>query len=152
VAELLPKHSRPCTAVEFCSSESNLLAAGYEKIRNEPCLLIWDVESQAQGPSMNQNAGPPAHIHGMESAKSNFTSPISSDVQASGSGYTHSLGHVRHSSGGEKPRGITRESSFSKGLGSLMSNAPFGHSEDASRGAFLPLVPSTDFIAVKTLC
>lgn len=40
------KMSRPCNVVSFSKTHPHLLAAGLDKVRNDPCLLVWDV-SQA---------------------------------------------------------------------------------------------------------
>lgn len=48
------KMSRPCNVVSFSPTHPHLLAAGLDKVRNDPCLLVWDI-SQAIEPS---SAGP----------------------------------------------------------------------------------------------
>lgn len=46
IGEFQPTHSRACNIVSFCPVNTNLLAAGLDKVRNDPCLYIWDVETQ----------------------------------------------------------------------------------------------------------
>jgi hypothetical protein len=46
------KMSRPCNAVSFSKCYPNYLAAGLDKVRNDPCLLIWDI-SRTIGSSAN---------------------------------------------------------------------------------------------------
>ncbi|KZS98492.1 hypothetical protein SISNIDRAFT_448741 [Sistotremastrum niveocremeum HHB9708] len=38
---------RACNSLSFCSASPNLLAAGLDKVRGEPSLLIWDVEAMS---------------------------------------------------------------------------------------------------------
>ena len=47
LGEFLPRHSRPCNVVAFsplASSNTTLLAAGLDKVRNDYCLLLWDAQ------------------------------------------------------------------------------------------------------------
>ncbi|KAL7751008.1 hypothetical protein RI367_003588 [Sorochytrium milnesiophthora] len=48
VAELAHAKSRPCTAVEFCPTDNRLIATGYEKVRNDSCLMVWDLETNSK--------------------------------------------------------------------------------------------------------
>ncbi|KAH7339923.1 hypothetical protein B0J17DRAFT_657328 [Rhizoctonia solani] len=48
VATLPVKYQRPCHAIEFSPIDPNYLAVGLEKTRNEPSLLIWDIERSAR--------------------------------------------------------------------------------------------------------
>ncbi|KAG9093776.1 hypothetical protein FS749_013755, partial [Ceratobasidium sp. UAMH 11750] len=48
VATLPTKYQRPCHALEFSTIDPNYLAVGLEKARNEPSLLIWDIERSAR--------------------------------------------------------------------------------------------------------
>ncbi|KAJ1304891.1 hypothetical protein OPQ81_006025 [Rhizoctonia solani] len=48
VATLPVKYQRPCNAIEFSPIDPNYLAVGLEKTRNEPSLLIWDIERSAR--------------------------------------------------------------------------------------------------------
>ncbi|KAG8762831.1 hypothetical protein FRC11_007612 [Ceratobasidium sp. 423] len=48
VAMLPVKYQRPCHAIEFSPIDPNYLAVGLEKTRNEPSLLIWDIERSAR--------------------------------------------------------------------------------------------------------
>ncbi|KAG9100252.1 hypothetical protein FRC06_004356 [Ceratobasidium sp. 370] len=42
---MLPtKYPRPCQALEFSTIDPNYLAVGLDKARNDPGLLIWDIE------------------------------------------------------------------------------------------------------------
>ncbi|KAI8990275.1 hypothetical protein BDB01DRAFT_841998 [Pilobolus umbonatus] len=37
------KMSRPCNVVSFSKAQPHLLAVGLDKVRNDPCLLVWDI-------------------------------------------------------------------------------------------------------------
>ncbi|KAI9494432.1 WD40-repeat-containing domain protein [Zychaea mexicana] len=43
------KMSRPCNVVSFSQSHPHLLACGLDKVRNDPCLLVWDVSQALDG-------------------------------------------------------------------------------------------------------
>ncbi|CAI2164423.1 11509_t:CDS:10 [Funneliformis geosporum] len=47
-AVLNSKNSKPCNEVEFSLADPRLLATGSDKVRNDYCLLIWDVERAAK--------------------------------------------------------------------------------------------------------
>ncbi|KAF8977016.1 hypothetical protein BGZ46_007727 [Entomortierella lignicola] len=38
------RHSRACNVVAFSKGHPNLLAVGLDKVRNDYCLMVWDVE------------------------------------------------------------------------------------------------------------
>jgi hypothetical protein len=38
------RHSRPCNVVAFSEAEPRWLATGLDRVRNDYCLAIWDVE------------------------------------------------------------------------------------------------------------
>ncbi|KAG4079310.1 hypothetical protein HA402_008002 [Bradysia odoriphaga] len=42
--EFTPKQSRPCVALSWHESETNLLAIGHDRNRNDHCITIWDTE------------------------------------------------------------------------------------------------------------
>ncbi|KAJ3340723.1 hypothetical protein HDU93_006393 [Gonapodya sp. JEL0774] len=44
LAELQPRHARTCNAVSFCPSDPRFLAAGFDKVRNDSGLYVWDLE------------------------------------------------------------------------------------------------------------
>ncbi|XP_033109152.1 GATOR complex protein MIOS-like isoform X2 [Anneissia japonica] len=46
--EFNPKHGRPCHLLEWNSSETNLLLAGYDKYRGDPGIAMWDVRYQGR--------------------------------------------------------------------------------------------------------
>ncbi|KAG8700282.1 hypothetical protein FRC09_006066 [Ceratobasidium sp. 395] len=48
VSTLSTKYPRPCQALEFSSIDSNYLAVGLDKARNDASLLIWDIERSTQ--------------------------------------------------------------------------------------------------------
>ncbi|KAI9264074.1 hypothetical protein BDA99DRAFT_559383 [Phascolomyces articulosus] len=52
------KMSRPCNVVSFSQSNPHLLACGLDKVRNDPCLLVWDV-SQAIDSTSDTPTGMP---------------------------------------------------------------------------------------------
>ena len=43
LGELAPRLSRPCNVVQFSFGGTHLVAAGLEKVRNDSCLLVWDI-------------------------------------------------------------------------------------------------------------
>lgn len=43
---LRPKQSRPCNSVSFNSN--GLMAAGFDKVRNDNCLMVWNIEHYAR--------------------------------------------------------------------------------------------------------
>ncbi|KAI8143120.1 hypothetical protein BJV82DRAFT_611432 [Fennellomyces sp. T-0311] len=43
------KMSRPCNVVSFSQTHPHLLACGLDKVRNDPCLLVWDVSQAIDG-------------------------------------------------------------------------------------------------------
>ena len=43
------KMSRPCNVVSFSQSHPHLLACGLDKVRNDPCLLVWDITQAIDG-------------------------------------------------------------------------------------------------------
>lgn len=44
--EFVPRHSRQCNSLAWNPVESNLLAAGLDKARNDVSLLVWDINVQ----------------------------------------------------------------------------------------------------------
>ncbi|KAI0630074.1 hypothetical protein C8Q77DRAFT_1219729 [Trametes polyzona] len=52
------RNTRACNALAFSSADPNYLAVGLDKVRNDPSLLIWDIQSAA--PMLSLNAGSPA--------------------------------------------------------------------------------------------
>jgi hypothetical protein len=38
------RHSRACNVVTFSKGSPNLLAVGLDKVRNDYCLMVWDIE------------------------------------------------------------------------------------------------------------
>lgn len=45
VATLPVRNSRSCNALAFCPADPNYLAVGLDKVRGDPSLVIWDVQS-----------------------------------------------------------------------------------------------------------
>ncbi|KAF7724390.1 hypothetical protein EC973_001115 [Apophysomyces ossiformis] len=70
---LAVKMSRPCNVVSFSKTHPHLLAAGLDKVRNDPCLLVWDV-SQA----IDNYSGSPS---GVQTPTTNF--PTRPDLRTS---------------------------------------------------------------------
>ncbi|KAI9597959.1 hypothetical protein BDF19DRAFT_433141 [Syncephalis fuscata] len=57
------RYSRPCNVVAFSDAEPRLLATGLDKVRNDHCLAIWDVEqardmAEVNVPSTSSGAPP----------------------------------------------------------------------------------------------
>lgn len=67
--ELKPKQSRTCNSVAFNSH--GLVAAGFDKVRNDNCLVIWNVEhyASASSPADNNNGN-------SNSSTNNITTPL----------------------------------------------------------------------------
>lgn len=42
--EIVPRHARQCTSLEWCKTENALLAIGLDKCRPDNCIKLWDVE------------------------------------------------------------------------------------------------------------
>lgn len=51
----MPRHARACNVVAFCPTTPNLLLSGLDKVRNDFCLFVWDIESAASASKMNSN-------------------------------------------------------------------------------------------------
>ncbi|CDO72505.1 hypothetical protein BN946_scf184980.g46 [Trametes cinnabarina] len=49
------RNTRACNALAFSSADPSYLAVGLDKVRNDPSLLIWDIQSTA--PLLSLNAG-----------------------------------------------------------------------------------------------
>lgn len=49
IAKLRPKQMRPCNAISF--NRTGMVACGFDKVRNDNCLNVWDYEHQAIGSS-----------------------------------------------------------------------------------------------------
>lgn len=45
--EFVPKHSRACNALAWNPIETNLLAAGLDKVRSDTSTFIWDLEASS---------------------------------------------------------------------------------------------------------
>ncbi|KAL8558525.1 hypothetical protein ACOMHN_038849 [Nucella lapillus] len=43
--EFVPRHTRHCNYLAWNPEESHFLAEGLEKFRNDPCVVIWDVNA-----------------------------------------------------------------------------------------------------------
>jgi hypothetical protein len=43
IAEYVPKHARACNVVDFCPSQNQWLLSGLDKVRNDHCVLVWDL-------------------------------------------------------------------------------------------------------------
>lgn len=60
VQEFVPSNSRPCNIVAFGPPNSNRLLSGLDRVRNDYCLLIWDISrslsSSADNPINRNNA------------------------------------------------------------------------------------------------
>lgn len=88
------KMSRSCNVVSFCKQQPQLLAAGLDKVRNDPCLLIWDIsqsiDSYCSTPASGSQTPTAASVTPHSSsyqfprADNNDFSKISSDIVFSG--------------------------------------------------------------------
>ncbi|KNE66133.1 hypothetical protein AMAG_10385 [Allomyces macrogynus ATCC 38327] len=109
LAEFYPKQMRPCTAVAFCPQNPALLASGYEKTRNDPGLLIWDIEAQVRSPTAT-----------IASASQPYSSyqPVENSGPHSGmfTGGVYPPTHSRHLSASERRGNLVRENSFTRGF------------------------------------
>ncbi|KAI6037567.1 hypothetical protein EDC04DRAFT_2702091 [Pisolithus marmoratus] len=50
VAALPVRNSRSCNTLAFCQTDPNYLAVGLDKVRGDPSLIVWDVQTQDVGP------------------------------------------------------------------------------------------------------
>ncbi|KAG0245518.1 hypothetical protein BGX31_007311 [Mortierella sp. GBA43] len=55
------RHTRACNAVAFSKGSPNLLAVGLDKVRNDYCLMVWDIE-QAMARGVESNHTPSGSI------------------------------------------------------------------------------------------
>jgi len=58
VATLPVRNSRSCNALAFCPADPNYLAVGLDKVRGDPSLIIWDVQSCLPALSLPKAAVP----------------------------------------------------------------------------------------------
>ncbi|KAI9189653.1 hypothetical protein H9P43_001086 [Blastocladiella emersonii ATCC 22665] len=133
LAELAPRQPRACHALDFNSHDPALLAAGYEKTRNEHCLMVWDVETQSSHSpahstfpnAANDGLPPPQRASGTHDPASILGSASNYPIHYPGAAAAvaafsaAALTHTRHLSGSERRLGLVRDNSFSKGLGSM---------------------------------
>ncbi|RKP27136.1 WD40-repeat-containing domain protein, partial [Syncephalis pseudoplumigaleata] len=82
------RYSRPCNVVAFSEAEPRLLATGLDKVRNDHCLAIWDVEqarSMAESSSLasDQSAGQPGAGSGKGDAGAEATGLLRSSSTGS---------------------------------------------------------------------
>ncbi|KAH8119136.1 WD40 repeat-like protein [Phellopilus nigrolimitatus] len=49
------RSTRNCNALAFCSEKPNLLAVGLDKVRGDPSLVVWDIESVAAAAAATGN-------------------------------------------------------------------------------------------------
>ena len=47
------RNSRSCNALAFCSADPNYLAVGLDKVRGDPSLVIWDIQSATPALSLS---------------------------------------------------------------------------------------------------
>ncbi|CAH0715223.1 unnamed protein product, partial [Brenthis ino] len=63
--EFVAKFPRPCNSISWSKSETNLVAVGMEKHRNDHCILLWDVNTYGSDEYAAENSPPsvtsPAH-------------------------------------------------------------------------------------------
>jgi WD40 repeat protein len=45
LGEILPKHSRSCNTISFSSCDPNLLVCGFDKVRQDVSLIVYDVST-----------------------------------------------------------------------------------------------------------
>jgi WD repeat-containing protein mio len=56
IAKLRAKQTRPCNAISF--NRTGLVACGFDKVRNDNCLNVWDYQHQAtSAKAADQNSG-----------------------------------------------------------------------------------------------
>ncbi|KAI8992887.1 hypothetical protein BD414DRAFT_412412 [Trametes punicea] len=54
------RNTRACNALAFSSADPNYLAVGLDKVRNDPSLLIWDLQSAVPMLSLNSASSVPS--------------------------------------------------------------------------------------------
>ena len=46
-----PRHSRPVNSLSWSTQEPQLLSAGFDRVRTDPSVMVWDVTRVSQLPS-----------------------------------------------------------------------------------------------------
>ncbi|XP_054158947.1 GATOR complex protein MIOS-B-like [Oppia nitens] len=60
--EFVPKHARQCNCLDWSLADTNLLSAGFDRIRNDYAVLVWDVQRKASVIAMTESYSPkPLH-------------------------------------------------------------------------------------------
>ncbi|KAL4078226.1 hypothetical protein V8B97DRAFT_1865454 [Scleroderma yunnanense] len=62
VATLPVRNSRSCNALAFCQEDPNYLAVGLDKVRGDPSLIIWDVQSCLPALSLSKASVPESDV------------------------------------------------------------------------------------------
>ncbi|KAJ3180188.1 hypothetical protein HDU85_004191 [Gaertneriomyces sp. JEL0708] len=83
VAEFMPRHMRACTSVAFCPTEPRLLATGYDKVRNDFGIMIWDAELAVRNTSTVSVVGDTAEASTGYSRAGTLSSRIGDGIRAS---------------------------------------------------------------------
>src|SRR5712672_1132434 len=61
-APLSPKLPRACTSLAFCGVTPSYLAVGLDRLRNDPSLMIWDIQANTPTQNLTPGASSPNHI------------------------------------------------------------------------------------------
>lgn len=48
ICEFSPRIARTCNVVSFCPTDSRLLLTGLDKVRNDFCLMVYDIEHSSR--------------------------------------------------------------------------------------------------------
>jgi len=101
------RHSRACNVVSFSKGSPNLLAVGLDKVRNDYCLMVWDIEQSlkmSRGTDSSYAPSGPITANGRSTAGS---------AQTSRFGRT---GEIAESYFGGKPRPLENVVTMASGL------------------------------------
>jgi hypothetical protein len=80
------RYSRPCNVVAFSEAEPRLLATGLDKVRNDHCLAIWDVEQARNIADANLPANQSANSSTMGSSKGDTAVEATNLIRTSSTG------------------------------------------------------------------
>ncbi|KAI9317907.1 WD40-repeat-containing domain protein [Dichotomocladium elegans] len=78
------KMSRPCNVVSFSSTHPHLLAAGLDKVRNDPCLLVWDISQAIDAPAGTQTSSTPSYYQNYRPQSARSTTALDREALFSG--------------------------------------------------------------------
>ncbi|KAI0645993.1 hypothetical protein C8Q79DRAFT_911480 [Trametes meyenii] len=75
------RNTRACNALAFSSADPNYLAVGLDKVRNDPSLLIWDIQTAVPMLTLNTSAHPEPAARPLPSLPRTDTGQRASDLR-----------------------------------------------------------------------